>query len=435
MGYLLLVTSAGSALYIGYLLWVRLLGKSITQCMKYRALMTVMVVYVVPWAWLGGTYRRFMGFFLLDEVDAGAKGLIDVANIETKEAAYQTKEYKLLMLMTLIWFMIAILFLLIRTVKFIKKGYEFRALAIRCEDKNLEPTLEHLRETVRFSSRPGIAWTRVDNGTFTLGAVKPIIFLQKKYAEGDLYWILKHEMTHIVGMDIWVKLLLEFVCCLHWFNPLIYLLEREIKYLTETSCDERVIKGCTETERQAYIDLLDRSRDGGRQKTPFGSELESSSEIDRRIALMKERRQIACREKVIAICMFSFLIFLNSLTALAYPKVRHVKNAVIEAAEDSMDGGNFWIYDYAKGGYDIPTETILYDEQFVDNDGAIYPIDSTDEHLSCSEHDITTGIVQIHVKDGEGCTVEAYEGTRCTKCGAIWEGDFIHKITEMPCTH
>ena len=53
MGYLLLMMSAGSALYIGYLLWVRLFGKSITQCMKYRALIIVMLAYVVPWAWLG----------------------------------------------------------------------------------------------------------------------------------------------------------------------------------------------------------------------------------------------------------------------------------------------------------------------------------------------------------------------------------------------
>ena len=429
------MTSAGSALYTGYLLWVRLFRKSITQCMKYRVLMIVMLAYVVPWAWLGGTYRRIMGFFLLDEVDAGAKGLVDVASIETKGAAYQTKEYQLLMLMTLMWFMIAVLFLLIRTVKFQKKKYELHTLAINCEDENLEPTLERLRETARFSNRPRIAWTRVDNGTFTLGAVKPVIFLQKKYAEGDLYWILKHEMTHIVGMDIWVKLLLEFVCCLHWFNPLIYLLEREIKYLTETSCDERVIKECTETERQAYIDLLDRSRDDGRQKAPFGSALESSSEIDRRIALMKERRLIECREKVIAICMFSFLIFLNSLTALLYPKVRHVKNAVIEAAEDSVDGGNFWIYDYNVEGYDIFQDLVLYDEQFVDEDGEIYPIDFTAEE-GCLKHNIISGIVQVHGRDGEGgCTLEVYDGTRCTECGTVWKGDLLHKTRKMPCSH
>lgn len=435
MGYLLLMTSAGSALYIGYLCWAKILKDSMTQCMRYRALTLVMLIYVVPWAWLGGVYRWAIGFFWTKEVVAGAKGLIDVADIEVKEMAYRTKAYQLLMLAMLIWFMIAALLLLIRTVKFLKMRYEFHTLVISCEDANLDPTLERLRETVRFRKRPRIVWTRVDNDTFMLGAVKPVIILQKKYAEGDLYWILKHEMTHIVGMDIWVKLLMEFVCCLHWFNPLIYLLEREIKYLSETSCDERVIKGCRETECEAYIDLLDRSRRGDRQNVPFGSALEGGNEIDKRIALMKERKQIGYRKKAIVLGIFAFLVFLNSLTALAYPKVRHVKDAVIEAAEDAVDGNNFWIYDYAKGGYDIPTETILYDEQFVDNDGAIYPIDSTDEHLSCSEHDTTIGIVQIHVKDGEGCTVEAYEGTRCTKCGAIWEGDFIHKITEMPCTH
>ena len=209
MGYLLLMMSAGSALYTGYLLWARLFRKSITQCMKYRALTIVMLAYVVPWAWIGGTYRRIMSFFFHDEVDAGVKGLVAIANIETKEADYQTKEYQTLMLMTLIWFMIAALLLLIRTVKFLKMRYEFHTLAIKCEDENLEPALERLRETVRFRNRAKIVWTRVDNGTFTLGAVKPVIFLQKKYAEGDLYWILKHEIMHIVGMDIWVKLLMK----------------------------------------------------------------------------------------------------------------------------------------------------------------------------------------------------------------------------------
>jgi len=435
MGYLLLITSAGSAMYIGYLLWARLFRKSATQCMKYRALMIVMFAYVVPWAWLGGIYRRIMGVFLLDEVDAGANGVVDVANIETKGAVYQTKEYRLLMLMTLIWFMIAVIFLLIRMVKFLRKSHSFHALAIKCEDENLEQTLECLRETLRFKHRLEIAWTRVDNATFTFGTIRPIIFLQKKYVEGDLYWILKHELAHIIGMDIWVKLLMEFVCCLHWFNPLIYLLQYEIRYLSETSCDERVLKGCSDMECQAYIDLLDRNRSGGKQKIPFSSALEGGNEIDKRIALMKQRKKIGHREKAMAIGVFAFLVFLNSLTALVYPKIHHVKETAIEVAEDAVDGGNFWIYDYAIDGYDVPTEIILYNEQFVDSDGAIYPLDSTDEHLSCSEHDITTGIVQIHVKDGEGCTVEAYEGTRCTKCGAIWEGDFIHKITEMPCTH
>lgn len=435
MGYLLLMTSAGTALYVGYLIWAKLLGKSMTQCMKYRALFVVMLVYIVPLGWLEGVYRRILGFFWLGEIDERAKCLINIADIETKAAAYRTKEYCFLMWATMIWFMIALMLLFVRIFRYLRKRHEFHILAIQCEDKNLEQTLECLRKGIRYKRRPKIVWTRVDNDTFTLGTVNPVIFLQKKYNEGDLYWILKHEMTHIGKMDLLVKLLLEFVCCLHWFNPFIYFLERDINYLSETSCDELVIKGCTDEECCTYMDLLNRNRAANKLEIPFSSALEGDNEIDKRIALMQNRKPISYGEKVMTMLLFGFLLFLDSLTALAYPRVHHVKSEMTNVAEDAVDGNNFWIYDYAIDGYDVPTEIILYNEQFVDSDGAIYPLDSTDEHLSCSEHDTTIGIVQIHVKDGEGCTVEAYEGTRCTKCGAIWEGDFIHKITEMPCTH
>ena len=173
---------------------------------------------------------------------AGAKGLVDVAAIETKEIAYQTEKYQLLMLIVVIWFAMAVLFLVIRSVRYLRKRHGLHMLAIKCEDENLEETLECLRKAIRYRRRPEVLWSREDNETFTLGAFKPVIFLQKKYAEGELYWILKHEMIHIVRNDLLVKLLLEFVCCLHWFNPLIYLLEYKLKYLCETSCDERVLE-------------------------------------------------------------------------------------------------------------------------------------------------------------------------------------------------
>lgn len=436
MGYLLLMTFAGSALFIGYLCWKKILGSSMTQCMRYRALMMVMLVYIVPWAWIEGIYRWTIGLFWPEEVADGIKGLINVANIETNEIAYQTKGYRWLMLIMLVWFAIAIMLLLIRVVKSIRKSYELHALAIKCEDKNLEQTLKCLQETIRYRHRPEIVWTRVDNETFTLGTIVPVIFLQKEYAQGDLYWILKHEMTHIIRMDLWVKLLLEFVCCLHWFNPLIYLLEHEIRYLCETSCDERVVKGCTEEECRAYTDLLDRNRSDDKPRNLFDSASEDGNEIDKRIALLKNRKCIRAREKAVTICIFVLLVFLSSLTALAYPKVHHVKSETISVAEDSVDGNNFWIYDYAEDGYDTSKNIILYAEQFVDENGKVYPIDSVTEQKTCPKHNIISGIVQIHEKDKEGgCTLETYEGTRCRECGTVWKGELLHKTRKIPCIH
>ncbi len=399
--------------------------------------MIVMLVYLVPWAWLKGTYKYIMGLFWLEEVDAEAKGLINVANIETKEFAYRTKEYQLLMLGVMVWFSIAVILLIIRTGKFVVKSHRFHELSIECEDKNLEQTLKRLKENGWHRRSPEIVWTRVDNETFTLGTIKPVIVLQKEYAEGDLYWILKHEMMHIVRMDLWVKRLLEFVCCLHWFNPLIYILNRKIRYLCETACDESVIRGCTEEECQTYISLLDRNKKSSGIRLPFGSDLEGGSEeIDQRIALMRDRKRVGGGERILAICIFSLLVFLDSLTSLVYPDVHHVKIAVIEAAKESVDGGNFWTYNYAEEGYGIPAVDILYNEQFADSAGEVYPIDSAYEDSSCLEHDITLGIVQIHKKSDDGsCTIETYEGTRCKECGTIWKGEFLYNIKKSHCPH
>ena len=430
------MTFAGSAMFIGCLCWEKTLGKFITQSMRYRALTVVMLTFVVPWEWLGGTYRQIISFFLTDKVDAGAKGLVNVADIEAKELAYHTKEYQWLIVVMSIWFAGAVILLLFRIIKSWRITHRLRALAIKCEDENLEETMRCLRETLHYRRSPKIVWTRVNNETFTVGTVRPVIFLQKDYAERDLYWILKHEMTHIVRMDLWVKLLLEFVCCLHWFNPLIYLLESKIKSLSETSCDEKVIRGCSEEECETYIDLLRKNKRVYRLKNSFCRVMEGSSEIDKRIALLKNRRCIKRKEKAFVICLFGFLVFLDSLTALAYPKVRHVKNAITEMAEDAVDGNNFWIYDYAADGFDMPLEAVMYDEQFVDREGQVYPLGSGNETENCSNHDILSGVVQIHIRDDDGaCTIETYEGTRCSKCGNVWRGNFLFEIEKSSCPH
>ena len=72
MKYLILMTVSGSGLLVGYLCWERLLENSLTQSMKYRALMVVMLVYAVPWAWLREGYRSIFGpFWRMGAIAAG----------------------------------------------------------------------------------------------------------------------------------------------------------------------------------------------------------------------------------------------------------------------------------------------------------------------------------------------------------------------------
>lgn len=437
MNYLLLMTLGGSAMLIGYLMWEKIFQKSMTQSMGYFALITVLLIYLIPWGWLKRIYRKVLFVFWGEGVIGESKGLVNIADLRTEENAYRTEEYRFLIIFAAVWFVVAIIIMIIKMLKYFNMRHTLKVLSIKCRDNNLEEIVSRLQKELRCRCKPKVVWTRADNKTFTLGVVRPIIFLQKNYANGELYWILKHEMTHIVRRDLLIKMLLEFASCLYWFNPFIYVLTYRLGFKCETSCDERVLKGCGVRERDLYIRLLEENKDDNRVKVPFCKALEDGNrDIDKRIGLLKEAEKITRKRKLLTVSIFALLVFINSLIAFAYPKVQHVENAVVEAAEDSIDGNNFWSYNYVEEGYGAPGDVILYDEQFVDDAGRISSIVIPDENTQCSVHDIVSGYYQKHIENRDGgCVVKTYKCTKCVICDMVWIGDFCFEDTQIHCAH
>ena len=59
--------------------------------------------------------------------------------------------------------------------------------------------------------------------------------------EKDLRYIILHELAHYKRRDMFYKWLVQVTVCLHWFNPLVHLMSREITKACEFSCDEAVL--------------------------------------------------------------------------------------------------------------------------------------------------------------------------------------------------
>ncbi|WP_313133288.1 M56 family metallopeptidase [Anaerocolumna sp.] len=74
--------------------------------------------------------------------------------------------------------------------------------------------------------------------------------------EKELRYILLHELTHFRRRDLLYKWFTVLVSSLHWFNPLMILMRREINRACELACDEAVIRSLNTSERQAYGDTL-----------------------------------------------------------------------------------------------------------------------------------------------------------------------------------
>ena len=97
---------------------------------------------------------------------------------------------RVLVIFAVIWFIGAFAIMIVKTFRYIHMRRGLYGLSIKCGDENLDETEERLQKELRCRRKPKVVWTRVNNKTFTLGAICPIIFLQKDYADGELYWIL-----------------------------------------------------------------------------------------------------------------------------------------------------------------------------------------------------------------------------------------------------
>lgn len=98
---------------------------------------------------------------------------------------------------------------------------------------------------------------RLIHSPMLIGFFRPCIVLpDRELQEQDLSYVFMHELIHYRHRDMFYKWLVQIVVCVHWFNPFVYLLEKEINQSCELSCDEAVLSMLDDTARRAYGDML-----------------------------------------------------------------------------------------------------------------------------------------------------------------------------------
>ncbi len=98
---------------------------------------------------------------------------------------------------------------------------------------------------------------------------KDILLPHRDYIEEELYYVLQHEYTHFVHRDLTVRFLTCVFVCVFWWNPAVYLLDRDVEQMLEIKCDLAVTDGRSKSEKIAYLTaILSALRDGGEEKNP-----------------------------------------------------------------------------------------------------------------------------------------------------------------------
>lgn len=146
----------------------------------------------------------------------------------------------------------------------------------------------------------------------TYGIFRPVILLPKESLEqspSTLNFILTHEWVHIRRFDCVTKILLTAALCIHWMNPLVWVMYLLFNRDIELSCDETVLNLLGRNRRSDYaLALIDmEEQKGGFASFASGFGRNAIEERIRAIMKMKKASLITILAAVVVVACVSIL--------------------------------------------------------------------------------------------------------------------------------
>ena len=116
--------------------------------------------------------------------------------------------------------------------------------------------------------RDNIYYSDKVNTPALYGIIKPKIIFPTN--DIDKY-VLLHEQAHIKRRDNLLRIIAVTAACIHWFNPLVWLMLKLYISDSEIACDEAVIAGLPRGEHKEYaLTLLRYTESRTVYASPFG---------------------------------------------------------------------------------------------------------------------------------------------------------------------
>lgn len=281
-------------------------------------------------------------------------------------------------------------------------------------------------------------------GPCTIGFFRQkILFPESFPLYPDFDMVYKHEHTYLKNHDNLVKLLCLFVLCLHWMNPVAYLLLSLYIDTAEIVSDSIAVDGCTEQKRKDYATLLvlQASTSDVRpvvwknnlsvHKKKDGKEVKI---LKRRINYMMKEKKKGLLQRGIMMAVSALTIVASAGTVLAYQPMPSSDGSFSDViVDDSLDAfGSNCI------GYDI-VDTLDFtksDYIFVDLNGNQENYTTSIEPYALCTHSMVDGTFFTHAKNSSGgCTVKVYTCKKCEKCGYLANKKYYATYSYAKCPH
>ncbi len=252
-----------------------------------------------------------------------------------------------------------------------------------CEEKL------NIKTRVELSCNPLVA------SPMLIGFFRPRIVLPVRELEDkELSYIFVHELTHYKQRDMFYKWLIQIVVCVHWFNPFVYLLEKEVNKFCELSCDEKVISILDEKAKREYGDTLISFL---KSNNPYKSSLasvtltEGAEQLKERLGAIMNFKSKTKTIRVLTVILTLFIlsgaVFIGGYSVSAATDSKGTSKSSIPEKKDN--GKSTYIYDENLGyGWYLDDENL--DNKDLENANS-YQYSYTQNGYYCNSYIIEMG--------------------------------------------
>ena len=281
-------------------------------------------------------------------------------------------------------------------------------------------------------------------GPCTIGFFRQKIVIPENFPlHPDFVMVYKHEGAHLKNHDNLVKLLCLLVLCVHWMNPVAYLLLLLYIDTAEIVSDSAAVEGCSKEKRKDYAKLLVleastsdirpvvwKNNLSGHKKDKEGKDFKT---LKRRINYMMKEKRKGLLQRGIMVAVSALTIIAGVGTVLAYEPMQWSDDSFTDVVQDdSFDVLGYDSSDFEMDSLDFSKSNNL----FVGLDGIqIACEESVSSRILCT-HSMVDGKFYAHAPNSSGgCTVKVYTCQRCKKCGYLANKKYYATYSYAKCPH
>lgn len=241
---ILTMSLTGGALAIVLFCLSKPMRKSLSASARYYVWISPILLMLVP-----------ISFKITREYDVSHSTAIVSQSAKYAKSTFTVPSAGIADCAAIIWLCVAVLLFCAGAARYVFFRHEMRKSSVRCERLEGIP------------SRIEVRRTSMKVSPMLVGILKPFLLLPEDLTGPEqLSFVIRHELTHYHRCDVLVRFLASLCICVHWFNPMSYMIFKRLSEECEISCDCTAVRNLSDDEKKRYmntvLDLLENLRGG-----------------------------------------------------------------------------------------------------------------------------------------------------------------------------